>query len=312
MPLPDATPSLPPPLPAATADGSPVLLVSGLSGAGKSTALQVLEDVGFFTADGLPPGMIPEFYNLLQKPGMDHFRGMALGVDFQRGATVDDLDAALNTVRGAGGRPALLFLEADPPAILRRYATTRRPHPLEKEGMGLERALDEESRRLAPVRAAADWVIDTSTFSLHDLRHEMQRRWGQEPARAHAMRVRILSFGFKYGAPSEADLVFDARFLPNPYFVPELRPLSGQDSAVADYVFAGDPARRFREKFLRFLLYLLPLYDEEGRYRLALAIGCTGGRHRSVALAEYAARALRQAGYAVTVEHRHLALDGAG
>ena len=193
--------------------------------------------------------------------------------------------------------------------ILRRYATTRRPHPLEREGMGLEEAMREERRRLVKVRDSADIVLDTSRFTLHDLRREIQRRWSETETAGHAMRVNLISFGFKYGVPSEADMVFDLRCLPNPYFVEELRPLTGQNRAVADYVFAGEAARAFRERFLDFLRFALPYYDAEGRYRLTIGLGCTGGRHRSVAMTEAAAKALRQDGYVVGVEHRHSSLD---
>jgi UPF0042 nucleotide-binding protein len=279
--------------------------VGGLSGAGKSTVLQVLEDLDFFTVDGLPMEMLPDFCALFMRPGMEHFRGLALGVDFRRGGTVKTLTVALGKARKAGVHPSLLFLEARSDVILRRYATTRRPHPLEREGLSLEQAMAEEQRRLAPIRDAADLVIDTSSFNLHDLQREIRRRWGQATAQTHAVRVNLISFGFKYGVPSEADMVLDVRFLPNPFFVEDLRPLSGQDPAVAGYVFAEPPACRFREHFLEWLLFLLPYYDTEGRYRFSLGIGCTGGRHRSVALVEHAAHVLRQAGYTVTVEHRH-------
>lgn len=292
-----------------------LLVVCGLSGAGKSTVLQVLEDLDFFTADGLPPALIPECYSMFNRPGMEHFRGMALGVDFRRGGTAQDLDTALNNMAGRparedGGtsRPALLFLEASPEVILRRYAATRRPHPLEREGMGLEEAMREERRRLAGVRNSADIILNTSRFTLHDLRREIQRRWNTTEAAGHAMRVNLISFGFKYGVPSEADMVFDLRCLPNPHFVEELRPLTGQNEAVADYVFASEEARAFRERFLDFLRFALPYYDMEGRYRLTIGLGCTGGRHRSVAMTEAAAKALRQDGYVVGVEHRHSSL----
>ncbi len=294
--------------PAAPSPAPPLLVVTGLSGAGKSTALQVLEDVGFFTADGLPPALLPEFLNLARKPDMEHFRGLALGMDFRRGATIQTLSEALGHLRVAGVHPALLFLEARPEVILRRYATTRRPHPVEREGLGLEQAVAEERRRLTPVREAADLVLDTSAFTLHDLRREIQRRWNQTRVQARAMRVHLVSFGFKYGVPSDADMVFDLRFLPNPYFIEELRPLSGCDAPVVDYVFGDGPSRLFRDRFLDFLLFLLPYYDSEGRYRLTLGLGCTGGRHRSVAMTELAAHTLRQAGFAVTVEHRHWTL----
>lgn len=292
-----------------------LLVVCGLSGAGKSTVLQVLEDLDFFTADGLPPALIPECYSMFNRPGMEHFRGMALGVDFRRGGTAQDLDTALNNMErcptredGGTSRPALLFLEASPEVILRRYATTRRPHPLEREGMGLEEAMREERRRLVGVRKTADIILDTSRFTLHDLRREIQRRWNTTEATKHAMRVNLISFGFKYGVPSEADMVFDLRCLPNPHFVEALRSLTGQNEAVADYVFASDSARSFRDLLLDFLRFTLPYYDAEGRYRLTIGLGCTGGRHRSVAMTEAVAKALRQDGYIVGVEHRHSSL----
>lgn len=286
-------------------EATEVLVVISLSGAGKSTMLQVLEDLNFFTADGLPPSLIPQFLNLFRTPGMEHFRGLALGVDFRRGGTFPELADALGDLRAKGAHPLLIYLEAREEVILRRYATTRRPHPLEREGLGLEQAMAEERRRLVPIRAAADLVLDTSSYTLHDLRREIQRRWADARPQSRTMRVTLVSFGFKYGVPSEADLVFDLRFLPNPYFVEELRPLSGMDAPVADYVFADEASRLFRDRFLDFLLFLLPYYDQEGRYRLSIGLGCTGGRHRSVAMTEIAARTLRQAGYAVTVEHRH-------
>ena len=291
-----------------------LLVVCGLSGAGKSTVLKVLEDLDFFTADGLPPALIPECFRMLRSPGMEHFRGMALGVDFRRGGTLQELNTALNNMEsiapheGGGVRPALLFLEATPEVILRRYATTRRPHPLEREGMGLEEAMREERRRLSPVRKSADIVLDTSRFTIHELRREIQRRWNRKEASAHAMRVNLISFGFKYGVPSEADMVFDLRCLPNPHFVDALRPLTGQNEAVADYVFSTEAARAFRDHVLDFLRFILPYYDTEGRYRLTIGLGCTGGRHRSVAMTEAVAKMLRQEGYIVGVEHRHSSL----
>ena len=285
-----------------------VLIITGLSGAGISTMLQVVEDLGFFRADGLPPAMIPDLYDLFMQADVEHFRGLALGVDFKHGAAVGSLTEALAALRGRGTNPVLVFLEASPSVLLRRYASTRRPHPLETEGLGLEQAMLSERERLASVREMADQVMDTSSYNLHELRHKVQSRWGQFSPRVPAMRVNITSFGFKYGIPPESDLVFDLRFLPNPFFVPELREKTGLDSDVAAYVFEAEFALEFRRRLIDFLLYLLPLYQQEGRYRLTLALGCTGGKHRSVAVAEYLAHALRQAGYTVGVAHRHCAL----
>jgi len=188
---------------------------------------------------------------------------------------------------------------------MRRYATTRRPHPLESGELGLEQALAKEQTMLAPLRKDAELVLDTSEYSIHDLRRMIQERFTSKEHVGQGMRVHVISFGFKYGVPAEADLVFDLRFLPNPYFVPALRPMSGKDAAVADYVFKSDPGLTFKDKLQEFLLYLLPLYAAEGRYRVAVAIGCTGGRHRSVAMSESLYATLHDSGYSVTLEHRH-------
>ena len=202
----------------------------------------------------------------------------------------------------------LLFLEANNQELIRRYAATRRPHPLEREGMGLEAALLAERSSLRPLREMADLVIDTSRFSIHDLRRAVQKRWSGNKGKLRAIRVNVISFGFKYGVPREADLVFDLRFLANPYFIDELRPLSGKDKAVADYVFNSPHAREYRDKLVDLLFFMLPLMEAEGRYRITVAVGCTGGRHRSVAMAEEILQALRQADYPAFLEHRHLEL----
>jgi len=181
-------------------------------------------------------------------------------------------------------------------------------HPLESGEMGLEQALAKEQAMLAPLRKDAELVLDTSEYSIHDLRRMIQERFTAKEHAGQGMRVHVISFGFKYGVPAEADLVFDLRFLPNPYFVPALRPMSGKDAPVADYVFQAEPGLTFKTKPLDFLPYPLPLYAAEGRYRVAVAIGCTGGRHRSVAMSELLHATLRDTGYSVTLEHRHFDL----
>jgi len=285
----------------------PVVIVVGLSGAGMSTALQVFEDLRFITADGLPPAVLPEMARLLREQSSGHAAGIALGVRLPHEGVYEELMQALHQP-SAGERPILLFLYADPAVILRRYATTRRPHPLEREGVGLEQAMAEEVRRLNPVREAADIVLDTSSFSIHDLRRTLQNRWRTRSERLRALKVNLISFGFKYGVPREADMVFDLRFLPNPYFDESLRPLSGKDKPVVDAVFSSAAAQEFKERFLNFMRFLLPYYDAEGRYRLTIALGCTGGRHRSVATAEALASELLKEEYAVSLEHRHMDL----
>lgn len=286
---------------------SSVCIVTGLSGAGKSTALGVFEDLGYFTVDGLPAALAPDMVALMTRPSMSRYKGMALGMDIRQSAFLEDINMALSQMTGDGYRPMLLFLEATPHELMRRYATTRRPHPLEREGLGLEEALAAERERLAPLRESADLVVDTSRFSIHDLRRAIQKRW-RAKEKLRAIRVNVLSFGYKYGVPREADMVFDMRFLPNPYFEAALRPLSGKDKAVADYVLQSSGAQEFFQKLRALLFFMLPLMESEGRYRVSIAIGCTGGRHRSVAVAEELTQALRQADYTATVEHRHLEL----
>ena len=281
-----------------------VCIVTGLSGAGKSTAVQVFEDLRYFVVDGLPASLAPEMAAMMERPSMSHFMGIALGMDMRQSNFPDEINDALSVMAAKGIRPLLLFLEADAQELMRRYATTRRPHPLEREGMGLEAALAAERNRLRPLREMADLVIDTSRFSIHDLRRSIQKRWSGNKDKLRAIRVNVISFGFKYGVPREADTVFDLRFLPNPYFVEELRPLCGKDKAVADYVFASSSAVEFRKKLLDLLFFMLPLMEAEGRYRITIAVGCTGGHHRSVAVAQ----ALRQADYPTSLEHRHLEL----
>ncbi|EFL85846.1 hypothetical protein HMPREF0326_01549 [Desulfovibrio sp. 3_1_syn3] len=285
-----------------------VCIVTGLSGAGKSTAVQVFEDLRYFAVDGLPASLAPEMAAMMERPSMSHFMGIALGMDMRQSNFPDEINDALSVMAAKGIRPLLLFLEADAQELMRRYATTRRPHPLEREGMGLEAALAAERNRLRPLREMADLVIDTSRFSIHDLRRSIQKRWSGNKDKLRAIRVNVISFGFKYGVPREADTVFDLRFLPNPYFVEELRPLCGKDKPVADYVFASSSAVEFRKKLLDLLFFMLPLMEAEGRYRITIAVGCTGGRHRSVAMAEELSQALRQADYPTSLEHRHLEL----
>lgn len=286
----------------------PVCIVTGLSGAGKSTALAVFEDLRYFTVDGLPATLAPEMVAMMERPSMSHFKGIALGMDIRQGNFLDEIHDIMAQIKSLGFTCSLLFFEADSQILLRRYATTRRPHPLEKEGMGLEAALQSERERLEPLREMADFILDTSTYSIHDLRRALQKRWRDNKGKSRNIRVNVISFGFKYGVPREADMVFDLRFLPNPYFVESLRPLSGKDQAVAEYVFAKPQSRTFLKKLQELLLLMLPLMEAEGRYRTTIAVGCTGGRHRSVAFAEALFLVFKQADYPVAVEHRHLDL----
>jgi RNase adapter protein RapZ len=283
-----------------------IVILTGLSGSGKSTALRVFEDLGFFCVDGLPVSLVPKLINLFDEKGGQRYKGLALGMDVRQADLDTDWEATLAFVKVKDTVPQIVFLEADTQELIRRYATTRRPHPLESSSMGLEQAVQEERVCMTPLRDAADMVIDTTHFSIHELRRKLQEKWSSMGTNLGTLKVHVMSFGFKYGPPSEADMVFDLRFLPNPYFVKELREQTGKDALVKDYVLAADPGREFLTRLSDFLLYLLPLYVKEGRYRLTLAFGCTGGRHRSVAVAESIFDTLSKAGYNLSLEHRHI------
>lgn len=285
----------------------PVIVVTGISGSGKSTALKVFEDLGFFCIDGLPSEMTAKIAELLIKQGTE-YRGLALGMDMRQLEFIDGWNEALEELSTIGIAPQVLFLEARQSELVRRYATTRRPHPLESQSLGLEQALELERELLDPVRKNAELVLDTSDYSVHDLRRVIQTKWTAIEELGRGMRVHVITFGFKYGVPAEADFVFDLRFLPNPYFDESLRSLSGMEQSIQDYVLGSEVGAEFNEKFLEFITYMLPLYADEGRYRITLALGCTGGRHRSVSVAESVLATLKKKGYAVTIEHRHMEL----
>ena len=291
-----------------SADSFPVIVVSGLSGAGKSTVLKVFEDLRFFCVDGLPASMLVKLVELF-KGKDDNYRGLVLGMDMRQLDFVAEWQSTCAQLGSDGVCPSLIFLEARLPELVRRYATTRRPHPLESKKLGLEQALEEEKILLEPLRKAADLVIDTTTYSIHDLRRRIQEKWSELTEGASGLRVNVISFGFKHDVPTEADMVMDLRFLPNPYFDEKLRPLSGQHKAISDYVLGSETGTVFIEKYLDFLQYILPLYEAEGRYRLTIAVGCTGGRHRSVAVAERIFATLKNSGYSASLEHKHINLD---
>ena len=285
----------------------PVVIVTGMSGSGKSTAINVFEDLGFFCIDGLPSEMSPKIADLVLKIDTK-YRGLALGMDLRQLEFVEGWDQALKDFSKLDIIPQVLFLEANMGELVRRYATTRRLHPLESTNLGLEKALEKEKELLTPVRKGAALVLDTTGYSIHDLRRVIQTKWSALEEAGRGMRVHIIAFGFKYGVPSEADLVFDFRFLPNPYFDKELRSLSGLDPAISEFVLGSKVGMEFNTRFQDFMTYLLPLYAEEGRYRITLALGCTGGRHRSVSVAESLLATLKKKGYSVSIEHRHMEL----
>ncbi len=280
------------------------IIISGLSGAGKSKAASAMEDMGFYVVDNLPAPLIPKFAELCMAGGGKYDR-VALVTDVRGGRTFDGLFEALATLHSMGCRYKILFVEANVQTIITRYKETRRSHPLAEGGRSLAEAAEREKTMLEPVRQRAEYIIDTSTFSSAKLRGEVQRLFAPEGA-PPAMSVNVISFGFKYGIPMEADLVFDVRFLPNPYYIAELRPQTGLDEGVSSFVFGYQQTRDFMTHLEHMMNFLLPRYVEEGKSVLVIAIGCTGGQHRSVALTRALADFIRQKGYQSSENHRDM------
>lgn len=279
------------------------VIITGLSGAGKSEAVRCFEDVGYFCVDNLPPALIPKFAELCEQ-SRGGVQRVALVIDVRGGRFFDALFDALEALAGRGIPFEILFLEASDEALVRRFKASRRRHPLEG-GTTLE-SITAERARLQPLRARAERVLDTSELSSSQLRREIGRHFG--PRQADRLNITVLSFGFKHGLPLDADLVFDVRFLPNPNYVAQLKPLTGMEPQVAEYVFKWPVAELFWQRLRDFIDFLLPHFAEEGKQQLLIAIGCTGGRHRSVAVAErLAAHLLRQGAEALSVEHRDAA-----
>lgn len=282
-----------------------ILIISGLSGSGKSRAATFLEDIGYYIVDNLPAEMMLKFANFCTASGGRYDR-VALVYDVRAGEPFQRLVDVVDKLRRKGGvRCRMLFLEADTRAIISRYKETRRSHPLCAEGLSIEEAVRRERALLAPVRERADFVLDTSAFSTAKLRSELLSLFGGGD-KQQALNVSVMSFGFKNGLPLEADLVFDVRFLPNPYYVPELKHLTGLDEPVREYVFASEAAGRFLERLEPLLAFLLPQYLQEGRTELVIAVGCTGGRHRSTAMAHHLANYIGELGYPVSESHRDI------
>ncbi len=289
-----------------SAQDLPVVILTGLSGAGKSTALRVFEDLGFYCVDGLPTAFLSELLQLFDTEKMQRYEGLALGLDMRQLDIGEDAQKTLLRHARHHHATQIIFLEASTHELLRRYASSRRPHPLESRNLGLEQAVEQERLTMMSIKDASDLVLDTTHFSVHDLRRRLQEKWTAMEGKEASLKVHIMSFGFKYGLPSESDLVFDLRFLPNPYFDEALRPFSGKDAVISEFVLGKDPGMSFLERLSDFLLMLLPMYAQEGRYRLTLALGCTGGRHRSVSVAEAIFDRLQTAGYSVSLEHRNI------
>lgn len=282
--------------------GPNVVIITGLSGAGRSHAANVLEDIGYFVVDNLPMELIS---NLVASVGSgeDRRNRIAVVADTRAGMTATGLDQALIDLQRAGLPTTVLFLDADNRTLARRFEETRRPHPM--DGGSLTDSIDQERLAFEGVRAASDVIVDTSDLSVHDLRDKLRAAFEDTETR-HTMRVDVTSFGFKKGSLRVVDVMFDVRFLPNPYWMPDLRPLTGLDEAVSDYVFGQEEAGVFLEKVNDMLDFLIPLYVSEGKSYLTIGIGCTGGQHRSVALAEAVGRHLEDVNVSTRVHHRDL------
>lgn len=280
------------------------IIISGLSGAGKSKAASFMEDMGFFCVDNLPAPLIPKFAEL-GMAGTGEYDRVVLVTDVRSGTNFSALFQSLEALKEMKCPYRILYMDASDDVIIKRYKETRRSHPLAEECDSLEGAIALERRMLAPLRERAEFVVDTSDLSTAKLRGELLRLFGRG-SQEGAMTVSVTSFGFKHGLPREADLVFDVRFLPNPYYVQELRPRTGLDDGVRDYVFSGGAAGEFLEKLQDLVGFLLPKYVEEGKTALVVAVGCTGGHHRSVAIAHALAAYIRGRGYPVTESHRDL------
>ena len=283
--------------------GIEVTLVSGLSGAGRSTAAKVLEDLGWFVVDNLPPELISTMVDLGARARGEITR-IAVVMDVRSRAFTADLGAVIKDLDARGYKPKVLFLEATDAVLIRRFEQVRRGHPLQGDGR-LSDGIAAERRMLMPLRDEADLVLDTTGLSVHQLRGKIEDAFGSESSAR--TRVTVLSFGYKYGLPMDADLVVDVRFLPNPYWIPELREFTGRDETVRDYVLSQDGAEEFISRYLELLRLVGAGYRREGKRYLTVAVGCTGGKHRSVAISEEMARRLTGSeGVTVNVAHRDL------
>ena len=281
--------------------GKELVIVTGISGAGKASALKAFEDLGYHAVDNLPLELLPDFADLVGKSA--EINSAAIVVDVREGQTLDRLPDILKGVRTVLPT-SVVFLDAKDEVLVRRYSETRRPHPLSRSET-VSRSIVEERQLLDPIRNLADTLIDTSSFNVHELRANIQARFSHDDKVTHLL-VSSVSFGFKNGVPLDADMVFDVRFLPNPHFVPEFRNKTGKDPKVAEFVRSFPQTTEFMQRVTDLMLYLLPHYIQEGKSYLTIAFGCTGGQHRSVMMAEEMAQRLKEAGYQVKALHRDI------
>ncbi|MDE6830909.1 MAG: RNase adapter RapZ, partial [Lachnospiraceae bacterium] len=279
------------------------VIVTGMSGAGKSTALKMLEDVGYFCVDNLPVPLIPKMADLLRVPGTE-LNKAALGVDIRSGQSLEEMAEVLGELDKTGMKYEILFLESSDHVLIKRYKETRRFHPLAGNEGRVDQGIGKERERIRFLRDRADYLIDTSHMLTRELKAELNKIFVRNKEYKN-LYISVLSFGFKYGLPTDADLVFDVRFLPNPYYIDELRPQSGNDREVRDYVMSNPKSGEFLKKLTDLVEFLIPNYVQEGKTQLVIGIGCTGGKHRSVTLANELFEELKEnENYGIRVEHR--------
>ena len=284
------------------------VIVTGMSGAGKSTALKMLEDMGYFCVDNLPVPLIPKMADLWRVSGTE-INKAALGVDIRSGETFKELKHVLEELDDMGMKYEILYLESNDNVLVKRYKETRRFHPLSGSGSRVDEGIQKERNKVAFLKERADYLIDTSHMLTRELKAELTKIFVQNKEYKN-LYISVLSFGFKYGIPADADLVFDVRFLPNPYYIDELRPMSGNDEPVRSYVMENEKAVCFLEKLVDMVEFLIPNYVQEGKTQLVIGIGCTGGKHRSVTLANELYDAIKgNEDYGIRVEHRDIGKD---
>ena len=280
-----------------------IIVITGLSGSGKSTAMAALEDSGFFCIDNLPLPLLPKFLALRDQFREDVFK-LAVAMDIRGKEFVHEFKEVFSQIDSSHFKLEIVFLEASDAALVKRYSETRRRHPL-AESRSLAEAIRKEREFMAPVREAATEIIDTTAFNVHQLRDLFVQKFAQADPEER-MSVELMSFGFKYGLPPEADIIMDVRFLPNPYYLDELRELDGRDDRIVEYVMAGEESRKFVAEFLRLLEFVIPMYRREGKSYLVIAIGCTGGQHRSVTIVNQLASKLTETVQHLSIRHREL------
>lgn len=284
------------------------VIVTGMSGAGKTTALKMLEDMGYFCVDNLPVPLIPKLAELLTVNGAEMSKA-ALGVDIRSGQSFGELEKVLNELDQEGREYEILYLESSDQALVKRYKETRRFHPLSGNSGRVDEGIRKERERLQFLKEKADYLVDTSHMLTRELKKELNKIFVDNKEYKN-LYITVLSFGFKYGIPQDADLVFDVRFLPNPYYIEELRPMSGNDREVRDYVMDNEKAGIFLDKLTDLIEFLIPNYIAEGKTQLVIGIGCTGGKHRSVTLANELFSRLEEAeSYGIRIEHRDIGKD---